>query len=255
MTSWLLRVLPITVLLALGACRAAETEPEPGEAAPSQEDSAESETVSGSAAESVTPAVSEREDPRPPSREEPESRRPEPPAAPELVEVEIPGGTILELELLTALDSSANRVGDEIQARTLAPLYAAGQLALGEGAYVQGRVTEVEASGRVKGRAKLAFTFDRIRTTTGLEQIRTSFVEQEAKSGKKKDATIIGGATGVGAIVGGIIGGKKGAAIGAAIGGAGGTSVVLTTKGEEIRLPVGAQVNVRLDDPLKVALD
>lgn len=255
MTTWLLRLLPITVLLALGACTAADNESGPVGTAASQEDAAESEAVSSSPAESVSPTRSERETPRPPSRTEPLTTRPKPTSPPKMVEVEIPDGTILELELLTALDSSANRVGDEIQARTLAPLYAAGQLALGEGAYVQGRVTEVEASGRVKGRAKLAFTFDRIRTSTGLEDIRTSFVEQEAKSGKKKDATIIGGATGVGAIVGGIIGGKKGAAIGAAVGGAGGTSVVLTTKGEEIRLPVGAQVNVRLDDPLKVALN
>jgi hypothetical protein len=174
------------------------------------------------------------------------------PREPAIVEVEVPAGTILELELLGALDSSVQRAGDEIQAKTLSPLYVDGALVLGAGAHVEGRVTEVEASGRVKGRARLAFTFDRLRTPTGPREIRTSYVAEEAASGKKKDAAVIGGAAGVGAVVGGIIGGKKGAAIGAAIGGAGGTGVVLTTKGEEIRLPAGTQLNVRLDEPVVI---
>jgi hypothetical protein len=170
------------------------------------------------------------------------------------VEVEVPSGTVLGLELLTALDSSVNRAGDQVQARTLSPLYVDGELVLGAGALVEGRVTEVQSSGRVKGRARLGFTFERLTTATGVESIRTSFIEQEAESDKKKDAAVIGGAAGVGAIVGGIIGGKKGAAIGAGIGGAGGTGVVLGTKGEEIRLPVGTEVNVRLDEPVAIEL-
>ena len=177
------------------------------------------------------------------------------PPEPEIVEVEVPAGTVLELELLTALDSGVNRPGDELQARTLSPIYVDGKQVLDSGALVEGRVTEAKASGRVKGRAVLGFTFERLDTPGGLKKIRTSYVAEEAGSGKKKDAAIIGGAAGVGAIVGGIIGGKKGAAIGAGVGGAGGTGVVLGTKGEEIRLSVGSRVNVRLDDPVVVLLE
>jgi hypothetical protein len=162
---------------------------------------------------------------------------------------------VLELELLTALDTSVSQVGDEIQGRTLSPVYVEGEQVLSRGTYVEGRVTDVQASGRVKGRARLAFTFDRLSTRTGVKTIRTSYVDQEAESGTKKDATVVGGGAGLGALVGGIIGGKKGAAIGAAIGGAGGTGVVLATKGEEIRLPVGTEVNVRLDDPVVLQLN
>ena len=160
----------------------------------------------------------------------------------------------MELELLTPLDSSVNRVNDELQARTLSPLYVKGEQVLPSGSYLEGRVTEVQASGRVKGRAKLAFTFDRLSTPTGLENIRTSYVERVAEGGAKKDATVIGGGAGIGALVGGIIGGKKGAAIGATIGGAGGTGVVLSTKGEEIKLRVGTEMNVRLDEPVVIQL-
>lgn len=177
------------------------------------------------------------------------------PAEPEILEVTVPEGTVLELELLTALDTSLNRAGDEIQARTLSAVYLKGNEVLPKGTYVEGRVTQVQSSGRVKGKATLAFTFDRIQTRSGTKKIRTSYVEKQAASGKKKDATVVGGAAGLGAVVGAIIGGKKGAAIGATIGGAGGTGVVLATKGEEIRLPVGTEVNVRLDEPLTLALN
>ena len=178
-----------------------------------------------------------------------------PPPPPEIVEVTVPVGTIFELELLSPLDTSVSRAGDEIQARTIAPIYLEGEPVLPRGTYVEGRVTEVEASGRVKGRAKIAFTFDRIKTGTGVQAIQTSFVDQEADSSKKKDAAVIGGGAGVGALVGGILGGKKGAAIGAAVGGAGGTGVVLATKGEEIKLPVGTEVNVRLDSEIVLQLN
>ena len=193
--------------------------------------------------------------PRPALQALPAARaRPEPPP-PEIVEVEVPAGTVLELELLTALDSGVNQPGDEIQARTLSPIYVEGELVLDSGALVEGRVTEAKASGRVKGRAVLGFTFERLATPGGRKKIRTSYVAQEAESEKKKDAAVIGGAAGVGAIVGGIIGGKKGAAIGAGVGGAGGTGVVLGTKGEEVRLSVGSKVNVRLDDPVVILLE
>jgi hypothetical protein len=182
-------------------------------------------------------------------------RAPAPPPELEIIEVTVPSGTVLELELLTALDTSVNRVGDEIEGRTISPIYVNGESVLPRGSYLEGRVTAVQPSGKVKGKASIAFTFDRLSTRSGLKKIRTSFVEKEAASGKKKDAGIIGGATGVGALVGGIIGGKKGAAIGAAVGGAGGTGVVLSTKGEEIHLPVGTEINVRLDESLVLILN
>jgi hypothetical protein len=224
--------------------------PEASEAAPPPAAQPRREERPAPAATSAVPA----EAPPAPTPDPPAPVVPPEPPPPAIVEVEVPAGTVLELELLTALDSGVNRPGDEIQARTISPIYVAGDLVLDSGALVEGRVTEAQASGRVKGRAVLGFTFERLATPGGQKKIRTSYVAQEAASGKKKDATIIGGAAGVGAIVGGILGGKKGAAIGASVGGAGGTGVVLGTKGEEIRVSVGSQVNVRLDDPIVILL-
>jgi hypothetical protein len=249
----------LVLVLAAAGCHA----PQPGGEEQPAAETAEEEKPSGETAS----APSSRSTASSPAREARESEgtkeanvKAEAPAAPappppQIVEVEIPAGTVLELELLTPIDSSLNRAGDELQARTVSPLFVDGKQVLESGAYVEGRITEAKASGKVKGRAHIAFTFDRLKAPKGTVDIKTSYVEQEAKSGKKKDAAVIGGAAGVGAIVGGIIGGKKGAAIGATVGGAGGTGVVLSTKGEEIRLAAGARVNVRLDDPVVIQLD
>ncbi len=262
---------PLFVLFATIACSEKPQSPEEAPAAAAPVEPANPvEAVSEEPVAAPAPAVPPRrpEQPEPAASPSlpvnaPSAPKPEPPAPvvppepppPEIVEVEVPAGTVLELELLTALDSGVNQPGDEIQARTLSPIYVEGGLVLDSGALVEGRVTEAKASGRVKGRAVLGFTFERLATPGGRKKIRTSYVAQEAESGKKKDAAVIGGAAGVGAIVGGIIGGKKGAAIGASVGGAGGTGVVLGTKGEEVRISVGAQVNVRLDDPIVIQLN
>jgi hypothetical protein len=238
------------VFLASFACTEKTQVPEEQEATPPPVEPAApvAEAPRPSAPQATSPSV-EKAPSAPVVRSQPAT-----PAPPAIVEVEVPAGTVLELELLTALDSGVNQPGDEIQARTLSPIYVDGDLVLDSGALVEGRVTEAQASGRVKGRAVLGFTFERLETRGGLKKIRTSYVAEEAESGKKKDAAVIGGAAGVGAVVGGIIGGKKGAAIGAGIGGAGGTGVVLGTKGKEVRLSVGSKVNVRLDDPVVIML-
>ena len=51
-------------------------------------------------------------------------------------------------------------------------------------------------------------------------------------------------------MIGGILGGGSGAAKGAAIGGGAGTAVVLSTKGDEVRIPAGTPVTIKLTAPL-----
>jgi hypothetical protein len=63
-------------------------------------------------------------------------------------------------------------------------------------------------------------------------------------------ATTLALRAGPGAAIGALLGGGDGAAKGAAIGGAGGTGAVLATRGKEVRLGPGADVNTRLTAPL-----
>jgi hypothetical protein len=75
---------------------------------------------------------------------------------------------------------------------------------------------------------------------------------REAPATKRKDAAKIAVPGAVGAVVGAAIDGKKGAAIGGAVGAGAGTGVVLATAGEEVRLPRGSTLIVRLSAPLTV---
>jgi hypothetical protein len=115
-----------------------------------------------------------------------------------------------------------------------------------------GTVTAVESSGRVKGRAMIAFRFTSLRAGDQEYEVQSAPVSRTAAATKSKDATKVGIGAGAGAIVGGILGGKKGAAEGAAVGGGAGAGVVLATKGDEIRLAPGADVTSQLTAPLTI---
>ena len=168
----------------------------------------------------------------------------------------IPRDTVLSLELLTPLSTEATQRGDRFQARVTAPTEYAG-------AVVDGRVTQVQRPGKVKGVAKLQLTFDQIRSPDNrVVSLHAELVELtpmgrddgtqvdpeggvKGRSTTKDDVSKVGAATGVGAIIGAIAGGGTGAAIGAAIGGAAGTGAVMTQRGKDIRLERGQQLKIR----------
>jgi hypothetical protein len=127
-----------------------------------------------------------------------------------------------------------------------------GREVLPAGAQLSGIVSEVDGSGRVKGRARLGFRFTSLHTGNSVYDVQTVPVSRAAKATKGEDATKIGIGAGAGAIIGGILGGKEGAAKGGAIGGGAGTGVVLATKGREVRLGPGADVTTQLTAPLAV---
>ena len=114
------------------------------------------------------------------------------------------------------------------------------------GSEVRGRVTTAVPSGRVKTRARLAFTFDMLVLEGKEYSIGTGPLDITAGSTRKKDAATIGIGAGAGAVVGAILDGKKGAGIGAMIGGATGTGVILTNTGKEVELGSGTRLAVRL---------
>jgi hypothetical protein len=174
--------------------------------------------------------------------------------APEYREVTLPAGTILPVELTSAVASDTSRVEDAVRGTLRRAVTVGGVQALPAGTAVTGVVTAAERSARVKGRARVAFRFTAIDPPGDAQRMsmRTDTVSRMAEATKKQDAYKIGGGAAGGAIVGGILGGGDGAAKGAAIGGAAGTGVVLATRGKEIRLGPGTPVAVRLAAPLTV---
>jgi hypothetical protein len=173
---------------------------------------------------------------------------------PEYREVTIPAGTTLALELKTAVASDTSNVEDQVRAALRAPVTVDGVQVLRAGTNVLGHVTSAQRSAKVKGRASVAFRYNRIDLPGegGRVSISTATVSRVAAATKKKDATKIGIGAGAGAAIGAIVGGGSGAAKGAAIGGAAGTGAVLATKGDEVRLGPGAPVTTKLTAPLTV---
>ena len=176
----------------------------------------------------------------------PVAPRPEP----QYAEVTVPAGTTLSLMLDSTLASDVSEVEDPVRARIARPVMVDGMPAIPQGSMVFGTVTTVDASGKVTGRARLAFRFDQLDVDSVRYEIRSDTVSYTADSTRTEDAKKVGIGAGVGALVGGLLGGKRGAGAGAAIGGGAGTAVVLTTAGEEVRLRPGTPVEASLAQPL-----
>lgn len=173
---------------------------------------------------------------------------------PEYREVVIPAGTVLAVDLDTAVASDTSRVEDAVRGTLRRAVTVDGVQALPAGTTVIGHVTAAERSARVKGRARIAMRFTRVDPPGARERltIQSAPIAREAEATKKQDAAKIGGGAAGGAIIGGLLGGGDGAAKGAAVGGAAGTGVVLSTRGKEVRLGRGTDLSVRLTAPLTV---
>ena len=174
--------------------------------------------------------------------------------APEYREITIPAGTVLPVELQTAVASDSSNVEDPVRGTLRRAVSVNGVQVLPAGTSIAGHVTAAERSARVKGRARIAFRFTRLDPPGEADRvaIQTGVISRLAPATKKQDAAKIGGGAAGGAIIGGILGGGDGAAKGAAIGGAAGTGVVLSTRGKEVRLGPGADLAVRLQAPVTI---
>ena len=167
---------------------------------------------------------------------------------------QVPEDTALRIRLDDTLTSVDSQVGDPFSATVVEQ---------GEyrNARVYGHVTEIDMSGRVKGRTSMMLRFDRLIMPDGSRaRIHAEIVElYHAPSGEKVDVegaiesgsrarksiehTVIG--AGAGALLGGIFGGGKGAGIGSIIGGAGGLGTTAFHGHQKITLHSGQEMLIR----------
>lgn len=162
----------------------------------------------------------------------------------------IPAGTVLPLKLETGISSASSRVGELVVARLSEDVRIGDRLLLARGTELRGRVSAAVPSGRVKGRARLAFGFDTLVAGGRETPIEVAQADITAGSNKGEDAKVIGGGAAAGLLIGALADGKKGAAIGTAVGAAAGTGVVLATGGKEVELPAGTALRVKLEREL-----
>ena len=166
--------------------------------------------------------------------------------------VVIPSGTLLKVSLIDALNSDTSSAGDRFLASLAESVVINGATLLQKGTKVRGRVIEAEGSGRVKGRASIRLALTDIVQGDRMVAIITDPLNATADSSTTRDAEIIAGGAGVGAVIGAVAGGKKGAGIGAVTGGGAGTGVVLATKGKEVRYDSETRLNFTLTNSVEM---
>jgi hypothetical protein len=170
------------------------------------------------------------------------------------VDLGVPDGTRFVATLDNAISTRTAKAEDRfaLTARSPSPY---------EGAVIEGTISNVNASGRVSGRADLALNFETIRMRNGtthqfagiIEGVRTASgetisVDKEGtlEDNSQTEKTVQRGAIGaaLGAIIGAISGGGKGAAIGAAVGAGGGAGTVVAQGRDQLDLARGTEVTI-----------
>lgn len=177
----------------------------------------------------------------------PAPAREEPKPAPVVLDT----GTELPLVLKTTVSSAKSRKGGKVKAVLARDVRLEGGAVMPEGTAVEGTVLRAVPSGRVKGRARLVVTFDRLQYQ-GSHPIQTSAIDITAKSGAKRDAAMVVGGTIAGTVIGGLAGGRDSTKKGAVIGGAAGAGAALATKGKEVVLSAGQQVVVTVQEDVRL---
>ena len=170
--------------------------------------------------------------------------------------VTIPKDTEFIFELQDPISTDKNKPGDKFTAKVVSPAELSG-------AIIEGRVNKIERPGRIKRRAELSLSFDRIVLSENrwsnfsgmlveVIPVRGDNVRRvddegtaQGKSSVKPDATKVGIATGTGATIGAVAGGPVGAAVGAGAGAAFGVGAVVIERGKDIRLNANQQLRVR----------
>jgi hypothetical protein len=110
-------------------------------------------------------------------------------------------------------------------------------------------VRQAEPAHRPSKAGQLDVDFDALYLGPERLDMRVSVSAIEGNEGGSSTGKKAGIGAAIGGILGGILGGAKGAIIGVAVGGGG---AVVASRGEDVELPAGTIVLVRLNRPLVV---
>jgi hypothetical protein len=167
----------------------------------------------------------------------------------------IPNGTGMQVRLQDRLDSALNITGDSFRAILDRDIEVDGIIVAVRGSVVEGRISSVERSGRVQGRAAMTLQLFSILIENQEYPLQTEILSFKAESTKKKDAAKVGIGAGLGAVIGAIAGGGKGAAIGAAVGAGAGGATVAASRGEEVKFEAEHKFNFVLQRDVRVKIE
>ena len=163
---------------------------------------------------------------------------------------EIPLGTEFDVRLQASLSSKTAQVEDRVDATTMVDLRdERGRVLVPAGAVMRGIVRSVNKATRTERKGSLTVAFDRVTISGRSYPIRATVAQALESEGIMGEKGKIGIGAGAGAILGAILGGTKGALAGILIGGGG---TIAATEGNDVDLPAGTVLRVRLDSPLNL---
>ncbi len=170
-----------------------------------------------------------------------------PPVTPPASPTEVPVGTEFDVRLQSRLNSGTARVEDRFDATTIVAYERNGRSLVPAGSVMRGIVSAVTPASRgLSRKGELVLVFDRFTISGRTYSARATVMQALQAEG---DTTKVAAGAGVGAIIGGILGGVRGALAGILIGGGG---TIAATEGNDVDLPPGTVLRVRLDAPLDV---
>ena len=147
------------------------------------------------------------------------------------------------------ISSKTSNVGDAFSGELSSALTTSGgKVVLPRGTRVEGTVVAAKGRGRFKGEGDLAIQVSSI----GGHSVTTSSYLRQEKGKGKRTAGIIGGGTGIGALIGGLAGGGKGALIGGLAGAGAGTAGAGLTGNKDIVIPAESVVAFTLQTPITI---
>lgn len=246
--------------LSVPLCAAAQT-PYPG---------AGSATPAAQPQASPAPAVSQA----PTAQASPASAEESAPAAaPAPPTYTVPAGTRVLLELRSAVDTRSAKPGDGVYLASTFPVVVGNRVLIPAGVYVQGVVDKVQRAGRVRGRAQLDMHFTSMifpngsvveipgmvndlpgATDQSVKKDGEGTIEQHPDKGRHA-GTVAEVGMPTGGTIGTIAGARSGhpisgGLIGLGAGAAAAGIVSLFTRGADVSIPQGTQVEMVLQRPL-----
>ena len=161
--------------------------------------------------------------------------------------INVPNGTEMTVRLDTPLSSKTARREDRVEATIAESVRVDGEVQIPAGTRVRGIVQDAQQAERPSKGGRLDLAFDQLVMPNGQRVDIRSTVASVKESGVDKKRAGLGAV--LGGILGGVLEGKEGALIGVLVGGGG---AVVASKGDDVELPAGTVVNLRLERPVAV---
>ncbi len=173
------------------------------------------------------------------------------PAQPAPRTVQVPSGTTILMRMGQTLDTKDAQDGQTFSGTLATNLAAQGYVVAFAGTPVYGQVIEAKSAGRGTGTSQLKIQLTQIVINGNAVPITTSVFDSQGKSSTKRSARRLFGGAGLGAAIGAIAGD---AGMGAAIGAVSGAALSVVQKGDQVQIPVEAQVSFNLLAPVTLPI-